>query len=73
MSLRKLDQSTYARDVDHVRSESGFILRSIGEQPQESYGHKVCGERVDGIQRRPFFEGLVVEEILADLFCSLGS
>lgn len=73
VSLRNFSQSTYTRDVDHIRSESGSILRSLVEQFQESHSHKVDGERVDGIQRRPFFKGFVVEEVLADFFRLFGS
>ena len=73
MSLRDFDQPTYARDIDHVRSEPGFILRPPVEQFQESHSHEVYGERVDGKQRRPFFERFVVEEIPGDFFCLFGS
>jgi len=72
MSLRNLDQSTYTGNIDHVRTESGFILGSFVEQFQESHGHEVYGERVDGKQRRPFLKGLVVEQILADFFRFFG-
>lgn len=73
MSLRDFYQPAHACDVDHVRSEPGFILRSLVEQFQESHGREVYGERVYGKQRRPFFEGFVVEEILAYFFCLFGS
>lgn len=49
MSLRDFNQPTYTRDVDHIRSVSGYILRSLVEQFQESHSHEVDGERVDGI------------------------
>lgn len=73
MSLRDFYQPAHACDVDHVRSEPGFILRSLVEQFQESHGREVYGERVYGKQRRPFFEGFVVEEILAYFFSLFGS